>query len=94
MLCDYELVLVISASLPDEKQKKILVEVKKVVTDASGKMKESQLLGKKKFAYPIKNQLEGFYHILTFTVEGKETAQLSNKLRLNEDILRYLLIRR
>ncbi len=94
MLYDYELALVLSASLSDEKQEKILEDVKMVVTSAKGKVKESKLLGKKKFSYPIKKEKEGFYHILTFNLEGKETGQLSNKIQLNENILRYLIIRK
>lgn len=94
MLYDYELALVLSVSLSEDKQKKILEDVKMVVTSANGKIKESKLFGKKKFSYPIKKEKEGFYHILTYTLEGKETGQLSNKLLLNENILRYLIIRR
>lgn len=94
MFNDYELALVLSGTLSDEKQKKILEDVKKVVTSAKGKIKECKLLGKKKFSYPIKKEKEGFYHILTFNLEGKETSQLSNKIQLNENVLRYLIIRR
>ncbi len=94
MLNDYELAIVFGISLSEEKQKKILEDVKAIVTSAKGKIKEAKLLGKKKFSYPIKKEKEGFYYILTFTLDGKETGKLSNKIQLTENILRYLIIKR
>lgn len=94
MSYNYELALILSAKLTDEKQKKILDEVKKYITGAAGKAEDAKLFGKKKFAYPINKETEGFYFIITFQLEGKETAPLNKKLTLNEGVLRYLLIRK
>lgn len=94
MSYNYELALILSAKLADEKQKKVLADVKKYITDASGKVTEDKLLGKKNLAYNIRKEAEGLYFMLKFSLEGKETAPLSNKIKLNEDILRYLIIRR
>lgn len=90
MLYKYELALILSAKLTDEKQKKILDEVNKQV----GGKPEVKPLGKKNFAYPIKRETEGFYYILKFPLLGNETKGVSKKLSLNEGILRFLLIRR
>ncbi|MBI3379263.1 30S ribosomal protein S6 [Candidatus Gottesmanbacteria bacterium] len=93
MLYSYELALLLSAKLAEEKQKKVLDEVKKYITSVSGKADEAKLLGKKKLAYSIKKETEGFYYIIKFTVEGKESAPINKKLALNVDVLRYLVIR-
>lgn len=90
----YELALILSTKLADEKQKKILEEVKKYITSGNGNTEEAKLFGKKKFAYPIKKEAEGFYYIMNFSLPGKESAPLVKKLNLNEGILRYLLIRK
>lgn len=94
MQYDYELALVMSASFPGDKQKKIIEDLKTTLTTASGNLKESKFLGKKKFAYPVKKENEGFYHILTFSLLGEETVRFLAKLKLNNDILRFLLIRK
>lgn len=91
---NYELALILAAKLTEEKQKKILDEVKKYITDVAGKVADAKLFGKKALAYSIKKETEGFYYILIFSQQGKESAQLLNKLKLNEGVLRYLLIRR
>lgn len=94
MLNNYELALILSAKLAEEKQKKILGEIDKYIKDISSASENAKLLGKKKFAYPIKRETEGFYYIITFSCESKETAKLSNKLKLNEEVLRYLILRK
>lgn len=94
MSYNYELALILSAKLTDEKQKKILDEVKKYITAAAGKAEEAKLFGKKAFAYSIKKETEGFYYIITYSLTGKESAPLIKKLGLNEGVLRYLVIRR
>lgn len=91
---DYELALIISTSFSGDKQKNIIEDIKTSLTASGGKMKESKLLGKKKFSYPIKKETEGFYHTLTFSLDAKEAVKLLAKLKLNNDIMRFLLIRK
>lgn len=94
MLQNYELALILSAKLAEDKQKKILGEIDKYIKDISSKSEGAKLLGKKRFAYPIKHETEGFYYTAVFTSEGKETAGLSTKLKLNEGVLRYLILKK
>jgi len=94
MSYNYELALILSAKLTDEERTKLLDDVKKYIAGAAGKADDVKLFGKKKFAYPINQETEGFYFIITFQLEGKETARLNKKLTLNEGILRYLLLRK
>lgn len=94
MSYNYELALILPTNLTSEKQKKVLGDVQKYITSASGKADEPKLFGKKKLAYPIKKVTEGFYYIMNFSLDGTETVQTLKKLTLNVDVLRYLLIRR
>lgn len=94
MSYDYEMTLIVDVTLSDEKRKKILEEVKKLITSNNGKLASDKLWGKKKLVYPVKGVKEGYYYIFNFVRDGKETAQLSNKLKLNEGILRYLILRK
>lgn len=94
MLYNYELALILSAKLTDEKQKKMLDEVKKYISATGSKVDEAKLFGKKTFAYPLKSEKEGYYYIITYSLDGKESAPLTKKMNLNEGILRYLIVRR
>ena len=74
--------------------------VKKLVGDPStssgqgGKVIKEDLWGERDLVYPIKKQTKGFYAHFEIEAEGKNAKGLDKQLKLEEDILRYLLIRR
>ncbi|MCL5090473.1 MAG: 30S ribosomal protein S6 [Patescibacteria group bacterium] len=87
----YELVLILKSSLPEEKRKKLLESLKKML--GSLKVANEEVLGEKALTYPIKKEKSGYYYILS--LEG-ETIPLDfeKKLTVQEDILRHLVIRK
>lgn len=93
MVKTYELVLIVNSKVTEEKQKKILDEVKTALS-STGKLINTTSSGKKILSYPIKKEKEGLYFILTFETEAESMVKLSDKLRLNKDILRYLIVKR
>jgi small subunit ribosomal protein S6 len=46
-----------------------------------------------KLAYPVQGQKRGLYLILFFRAEGQYMAELEQDLRINENILRYMITR-
>ena len=52
-----------------------------------------QSLGRKKFAYPIKKQTQGYYLLCNFTADALKRNELEQILRDNPALLRYLIIR-
>lgn len=51
-----------------------------------------QKLGKRMFAYPIKKQKEGTYILCDVKAPTSAMKDLDHKLRLDEKVIRYLLI--
>lgn len=90
---NYELTLVFLAKTNEQRQTEILEEIEKYISP-NGKITDKASWGKKTLAYPIKKEKEGIYWLLTLVMTRKEAKELTDKLRLNEFILRYLLIRR
>lgn len=86
----YKLVLIFKSDIKKEEKEKMLTDIKKW----GGKMEKEKVteLGEKKFAYPIKKQLKGDYVLLEFESDRVE-AELENKVRIHNDILRHLLVR-
>ena len=90
---EYELMLILKSSTPEGEAKKILESLKKSIKD-SGKLTEEKNLGKKQLTYPIRRENEGSYYLLTFESDAKPFTSMIGKLRLNEFILRHLLVAR
>lgn len=91
MFNSYELVLIFKTSVSEDNRKKTIEELKKLLkTSEKVDVKD---WGKRQFAYPINKEKEGNYYLLTIDAEGKEVAEVGSKLKLNENVLRYLLVR-
>lgn len=98
---NYELTFILSAGLAKDDQDKTLTKIKKLVTDANGKIGEIKEWGKHELAYPVlpatrhgQREKEGFFFTIFLELEGKETKSLENKIKVEEDLLRYLLVRK
>lgn len=89
----YELMLIVKSQTIEEAEKKITELVGKYLKD-KGKIASITPLGRKQLVYPIKKERSGNFLLLKLELSGKEVGQLSEKLRLEEDILRYLFIKK
>lgn len=89
----YDLTVVFDGKLTAAKKKTAIEKLEKLVTVFNGKTGKVVDWGEKKLAYPIKKSVTGLY--LTFPLEmlGEDAKKFHDKLRLEEGILRYLLIR-
>lgn len=91
---DYELVLVIDPEISGADQKKQIVKVKKIIEDLKGKVEETDEWGKKELVYPIKKKSLGYYFLLAIKLPLKAPAQVDKKLKLEEGVIRYLLVKK
>ena len=59
-----------------------------------GKILSQKSWGRRELAYPIKKEREGVYLFLELEMEPEKGGEIERKLRLEEDILRHLLVRK
>lgn len=89
----YTLTLVLKPDLSEADRKALLDLVTKKLTGEDGKITKEDLWGSKDLSYPIKRQTKGFYAHFEATVDPKNAKAIDKTLKLEEDILRYLLVR-
>ena len=89
---NYEGVFIIKADLSNESSKGVVAGLQELVTKNGGRVDGLQEWGKKRLAYKINKKHEGSYVILNFQLDSKHTKKLEQSLRLNDHLLRYLLI--
>lgn len=90
----YELTFILRGDLSEKERDDGISQVRKWVEEGKGKVVSSDLWGKKSLAYRIKKFLEGIYVFMRLDLGAKEVAQLSGKLRLEENVIRYLLVKK
>lgn len=78
----------------DEKIRKTLLDsMVKRLTGEDGKVEKEDLWGERELAYPIKKQTKGFYAHFEIQSDPKNARGIDKQFKLEEDVLRYLLVR-
>lgn len=90
---NYLLTLVLKIDLDDKARKELVDDMKKKMLGESGKVTKEDVWGVRDLAYPILKQTKGYYIHFEFETDPAVAKGLDNQLKVEEDILRYLLIR-
>ena len=89
----YEVLYIINPNLSEEETQGI-VEKFKTLVEQNGTIDEMEEWGKRKLAYEILHQNEGYYYFIKVDAEPSMAVELESELRLrNETVLRYLIVR-
>ena len=64
-----------------------------VMESLGGKVEKREHWGLKTLAYRIKKNRKGHYVLFNFDASGDAVAELERRMRLSEDVLRYLTVR-
>ena len=93
MMRQYELMVLLKSDFDGENSKKREEIVKKLLGD-SATLKEVTSLGKKQLAYPIIKETEAIYLLANVSSEGLKLEDINKRAKLDEQILRFLLLGR
>ena len=87
----YELIF-ITDPLTEKIDAEAPAKVRRFINELGGQIRKEDIWEKRKLAYPIKKHLFGFYVIFEFEMEAEKLDELQKQLRLNDDVLRFLII--
>ena len=94
MTSTYELALVLNGKLEDDAIAEALEKVQNYITRFGGSIVNVDDWGKKRFAYDINKQKEGFYYFIKFQSEDNNCPnELEANVRIMESVVRYLVVK-
>lgn len=76
----------------EETQTETLIENVKGIIEQNGNIVHIDNWGKRRLSYPIRKRSEGYYVVYVFECETSFVAQLNQALRVNEAILRHMIV--
>ena len=91
---NYQLTAVLAGKATPAKKKSVQGKIGKIITDTKGKTVKIDDWGKIDFTYPIAKNSSGSFLHFELELEPAKTKELDSKLKLEEDIIRYLLVRK
>ena len=81
-------------TLYDEQVTKALVEKFKALMEKHGTVESVDEWGKRKLAYAINYETEGYYALYNFSAEPEFPAELDRVLNITDGVLRSLIIKK
>ena len=88
----YESVIIINPSV-DEEQVKALTTKFTDMINKDGSVEKADNLGKKKLAYEIKKNKEGFYVVFKFEANPELITELERVYRITDEVMKFIVIK-
>ena len=90
----YELTYIIDAALEENARKELIEKISGLIVANGGEVeKVDETWGKRRLAYAINYKTEGWYVLVTFKAPAELPRELERNLQINEDIIRYLVVK-
>ena len=89
----YEVVFIIDPEVSDDEVMRLSESVQKIITGQGGGITKTEVMGKRQLAYEINHKKDGTYVLMEVEGSGAEIAELERRMRVNDQILRYMTIR-
>lgn len=89
----YELAVILTPSLDEEAIKAEFNSINEIITRFGGNVENVDDWGKRRLAYEIKKFNEGIYSFITFSSESDSPIEIERRMRIKENVLRYLIVR-
>lgn len=90
MMRTYEAAFIFSGALDDSALETEIGKVEELVRREGGTVKDWNKWGKRRLAYEIGGQSDGYYAFLEFELDPAALDALARTYRLNESILRHM----
>lgn len=90
----YEVTYILRPTLEEAEVAEKITAIGDVLKNAGGEVVgDVEQMGKRRLAYEIADVREGYYAVMKFAATAEQAKELERLMRLNEDVLRALVIR-
>lgn len=90
----YESVIIINPSLDEQGIKDVITKFTDLINNNNGKVENVDEMGKRKLAYEIKKQSEGYYVVYTFEANPEFITELERIYRITDSVMKFITIRK
>jgi len=88
---DYEVVCIIQPDLDEANIKPVVDRISGWITDSGGTITKVEPWGKRRLAYELRKQREGYYVLLQAQMNPKFAHELERNLQFLEPVMRFLI---
>lgn len=89
----YEVMVIFDASLEEDAVRSQVERYKEQLTAAGATSLKLDFWGRRRLAFPVRHQNEGYYVVLDATSEPAAISELDRQLKLADEVLRHKVMR-
>jgi small subunit ribosomal protein S6 len=89
----YENLFIVKPDATEEEIDGLIEQLSKNVTTSGGTIDKVDKWGKRRLAYRVEKQREGFYVLMQFTAEASTVHEFERRLRVQDSIIKFLTVR-
>jgi small subunit ribosomal protein S6 len=89
----YEVMFIVRPDLAEEDVDKLIAGFETTVTNGGGTIKSTEKMGRRKLAYLVRKFADGNYILLTIEADGGLVAELERRLRVTEQVIKFITVR-
>lgn len=93
VISSYETLFVVDLQLGEEGVASTIEKFKSLIA-ANGEVTEVNEWGKRRFAYPVNDQNDGYYVLVNFTAAPEFPAELKRIYNITEGIMRSVIVKK
>ncbi len=90
----YELMYLVPPTADEERLAAVSERLQQAVTSLGGKIEKVTPPVRRRLAYEVAHHREGQYGVLEFSLPPTNAREFERTIRLTEDILRHIVVRR
>jgi len=83
---------IVDGTMPEEEATVIAATVQSFIS-SKGTILKADPWGRRRMAYPINKKQDGYYWVIAFECEPGEVDALKQQLRVNENVIRWMVTR-
>lgn len=88
----YESVVIVNPNLEEESIKNLINKISDLI-NTDGKVASVEEMGKRKLAYEIKKQKEGFYLVFKFEAKPELISELERNYRITDEVIKFIVVK-
>ena len=88
----YESVVIVNPNLEEESIKNLVKKFSDLI-NTDGKVTSVEEMGRRKLAYEIKKQKEGFYLVFKFEAKPEIITELERNYRITDEVIKFMVIK-
>ncbi len=91
---NYESIIIINPNLEDAQFGEVTEKFTSLIETEGGKVESTEAWGKRKLAYPIEKNNEGYYVLINFSSNPEFIDELNRVYNITDEIIKHIIVKK